>query len=110
MTHPGESDTNWRTHHAEASACAINHELVEFVRQELADNLGVRGQALPEYGIAKVAQYAAQVARAQALGFDPDLLRMSDEECDAAMLRLAQEAVAAGQPVWVLGGRPDDDA
>ncbi len=45
-------------------------------------DLGVTGQALPEYGIAKVANYAAQVARAQALGFDPDLLRLSDEEAD----------------------------
>jgi len=98
------SDTDWRRVHANGAEKAIRHPLVAYVMDELADNLGVKGQALPGYGIAKVANYAAQVARAQALGFDPELLRMSDEEADAQGLALARSAVAAGKPVWAIRG------
>jgi ketopantoate reductase len=98
---------DWKKAHAQACEPAIRHELVEIVIAELLDNLGLKGQALPEYGIRKVATYAAQVARAQALSFDPDLLRLSDEEADAAILAVARQAVAAGKPTWAIRG---DDA
>lgn len=95
---------DWKQAHADACTAAVDHPLVKEIRDELAENLGVRGQALPEYGIAKVASYAAQVARAQALGFDPDLLRLSDDEAEAAVLALARQAVATGKPTWVMRG------
>lgn len=94
--------SDWKQCHANESEKAVDHEMVAYVRGELAENLGVTGQALPEYGIRKVALYAAQVARAQALGFDPELLRLSDEEADEHALRLAQIAVEAGKPVWLI--------
>jgi hypothetical protein len=81
----------------------LNHSLVESVIEEQMGNLGT-DSALVRYGLAKIATYAAQVARAQALGFDPDLLRLSPEEANDEQLRLARAAVAAGKPVWSLDG------
>lgn len=52
--------------------------------------------------LTKIATYAAQVARAQALGFDPELLRLSADEADTAMLAQARMAVASGKPVWLI--------
>lgn len=96
---------DWKKHHANESEKALKHPLVKDVMEELAGNLGIRGQALPEYGIAKVAAYAASVARAQALGFDPDLLRLSPEEANSELLALAERAARSGVPVWALGKR-----
>jgi hypothetical protein len=83
---------------------ALDHELVRGVMAEFADNMGFKLEGLPGYGMLKVAVYVAQVARAQALGFDPDLLRVSDEEAEAEQLALARAAVAAGKPTWVIRG------
>ena len=72
--------SDWKLQHANEAEKALEHDLVKYVMEELLDNLGLTGQALPAYGVRKVAIYAAQVARAQALGFDPELLRLSNEE------------------------------
>jgi hypothetical protein len=96
--------SDWKKVHANAAEAALRHDLVKGVMAELASNLGVAGQPLPEYGIAKVASYAAQVARAQALGFDPNLLRLSDAEADADLLAIARKAVETGSPTWVIRG------
>ena len=90
---------DWKIDHANASEKALEHDLVKGVVEEFADNMGFKLEGLPKYGLMKVCGYVAQVARAQALGFDPDLLRMSDEEADAQMLKKARMAVAAGKPV-----------
>lgn len=91
--------SDWRQDHANEAEKALDHELVTNVIEEFADNMGFKLEGLPKYGIYKVAMYVASVTRAQTLGFDPDLLRMSDEECEAEMLRKARSAVAAGKPV-----------
>lgn len=65
--------------HANKSDKALKHPLVIDVIDELIDNLGKKGDPLVKYGITKVAMYAAQVARAQALGIDPDDLRSTSK-------------------------------
>lgn len=76
---------------------------VESVMEEYASNMGFDPKhGLPAYGMMKVAMYAAQVARAQALGIDPELLRMSGEEQNSEILRRAAEAAFAGVPVIML--------
>lgn len=105
MTDP----TDWKQHHANEAEKAVVHPIVEDAADEFADNMGFKREGLPGHGLMKVASYAAQVARAQALGFDPELLLMSAEESDASALRLARLAAQAGKPVWLIvadgGGR-----
>lgn len=92
--------TDWKQQHANDAEKALDHDLVKDVIAEQMRNLGTDSK-LVEYGLHKIAMYTASVARAQALGFDPDLLRMSAEEANAAQLELAKAAVASGKPVWV---------
>lgn len=97
---------NWKNTHANESGKALETDLVKGVIEELLDNLhnnyGVPTTGLPLYGLHKVAMYAAQVARAQALGFDPELLRNTDEEADAQQIDLARKLVEAGVPTVVI--------
>lgn len=95
---------DWKRDHANASEAAIRHPMVLEVMQEFADNMGFKFEGLPRYGLMKIASYVAQIARAQALGFDPDLLRLSDEEANAQLLATARQAVAAGKPVLRVEG------
>lgn len=96
--------SEWKQAHADAADLTVAHPIVERVMAELRSNLGMSGDGLPAYGIAKVAHYAAQVARAQALGFDPDLLRMTAEDATSEQLRLAANAALLGIPVHMLDG------
>jgi hypothetical protein len=100
--------SDWRQHHADEAEHALAHPLVSEAIAELHGNLGSTGHALADYGIHKVAAVAAQVARAQALGFSPDLLRLSSEEADEEVLDLARRAAESGKPVWFIS--PEDDA
>lgn len=86
----------------------IAHELVVDVMAELRGNLGVADQGLPAYGISKVAHYTAMVAIAQTLGIDPDLLRLTNEQANSELLRIAAEAVALGIPVMQIDLRGDE--
>ena len=81
---------------------ALQHPLVEECIDELLGNLGLRGQALPRYGIRKVAHYAATVARAQALDIDPDALRTDAAEIAERRAMLTDAAIKAGKPVFVV--------
>jgi stalled ribosome rescue protein Dom34 len=98
--------TDWKTEHANESGKALKHPRVEHVIDELMGNLRT-DDALVRYGITKVAMVAAQVARAQCLGFDPDLLKMTEEEGNLAMIRRARQMMDAGVPT-VLVVAPDD--
>lgn len=93
---------DWKNEHANAASASIRHELVEEVISEFMANIGVVDTGLPAYGIRKVALYAAQVARADALGFDPNLLRMTAGEVESHQLDLAARAVLAGVPVHMF--------
>lgn len=64
-----------RDESAAAADVAVEHPLVEGAIAEFLDNVNLPGAGLPSYGVRKVAHYAAQVARAQALGIDADALR-----------------------------------
>jgi len=99
--------TDWKNDHANAANASIEHELVEGVIEEFMDNIGLADKGLPAYGIRKVARYAAMVARAHALGFDPNLLRMSNSEATSHQLDLAARAVALGIPVHMIEADPD---
>lgn len=99
--------TDWKNKHANDSLKALEHEIVRDVEREYIDNMrgyGVDlGKGLPSYGLHKVMLYVAQVARAQALGFDPDLLHATPAEATEAQLELARQMVEAGMPVTVIG-------
>lgn len=94
--------SDWKNEHANKASASIKHELVEGVIEEFMDNIGVADKGLPAYGIRKVAHYAAMVARADALGFDPNLLRLTPDEATSLQLELAARAVFEGVPTWVL--------
>jgi len=96
--------TDWRDAIANEAHHATEHPLVADVIAELLDNLGLAPGGLPEYGIQKVAHYAAMVSRAQTLGIDPDLMRLSNEEATSLQLELAAQAVADGVPVHLIEG------
>lgn len=95
------SDDDWKQQLADHADRAIQHPLVTDVVDELMRNLGT-GSPLVEYGIRKVAHYAATVARAQALGIDPDDLRLAPGEAHRAMQRQARAAVSAGLPTTLI--------
>lgn len=104
--------SNWKEQHANQANEVFKHELVMGVIEEFTDNC-VRNFAVPKddalfrYGLKKCMGYAAQVARAQALGIDPDALRMDGVEVTEAQLRLIEMAYGAGKPVFFV---TDDDA
>lgn len=93
---------DWKQQHADAANAAIEHPLVMAALQEYLENLGLDDSGLPAYGIRKVAAYAAQVARAQALGIDPEQLRLTPEEARSVQLRFAADAVLGGTPTFII--------
>jgi hypothetical protein len=93
---------NWKQHHADAAEKALDNEMVQNALTEFAGNMGFKRDGLPEYGLTKIVSYVAQVARAEALGFDPELLRLSSEEADEQLLKLAAMAAEQGKPVWTF--------
>lgn len=94
---------DWKQRHANDSETATEHELVLHAVRNIADNLGIGESGIAWNALLKVAQVSAQVARAQALGFDPALLRLTAEEADDDLVRRAAEIVLAGVPVHVIG-------
>ncbi len=94
-------ESDWKRVHADEAEKALEHELVKDVIDEQMFNLGTNDDWV-RYGFMKVAHYAASVARAQALGIDPDLLRLSPEEANSEVLRLAAEAVVDGIPTHLI--------
>jgi hypothetical protein len=98
---------DWKQHHADTAEKALEHPLAAGYRDEFVDNMrrnfGVDlGDGLPAAGLAKVCSAVAQVARAEALGFDPELLRLSPEEADRVLLQRAVIAARTGKPVWAI--------
>lgn len=97
---------DWKQAHANAAEHALQHPLVQDVMQEFLHNIGRPNGALERYGLTKVASYAAQVARAEALGIDPETLRMDDAEIAEHQRMLIDAAYRAGKPVVVVAA-PD---
>lgn len=104
--------TDWKRDHANAAEHALDHPVVRDVMDEYLGNMQARGSALARYGLVKCMSYVAQVARAEALGIDPDTLRTTPEEAAGHMSALADAARRAGKPVIVVAseGAPDADA
>lgn len=96
-------DLDWKQRHANDSETATEHELVMNAVANIAQNLGILKGSLPWLALLKIANVAAQVARAEALGFDPDLLRLTEDEANDEATRRAAELVLAGVPVRVIG-------
>jgi stalled ribosome rescue protein Dom34 len=99
--------TKWKQDHANASEHAFKHELVVGVIEEYLDNLshnfGVsKDDAFVRYGLKKCMSYAAQVARAEALNIDPDLLRADAAAITEQQTIIIEEAERAGVPVIVV--------
>ncbi len=95
--------SNWKQTIADRAATVIAHDLVQDVCREQADNFRIPYSGLHQYGLEKIAIYAATVAIAQSLGINPDLLRLTPEEANAELMRAAAEAVGQGVPTFVLG-------
>jgi hypothetical protein len=93
--------TDWKQHHANEAEKAVYHPMVQHVIEEFARNMKISLDGLPRYG-QKIATYAAQVARAQTLGIDPELLRLTADEYNSEALRLAAEATFRGIPTYVI--------
>lgn len=93
------SNGDWKKIHADEAEKVWRHKLVQDVLDEFAGNMGFKREGLPEYGLMKIVNYVAQCARADALGFDPELLRHTPEEAEAAILDRARRMVLAGKPV-----------
>lgn len=86
---------DWKQKLAEDADGALKHDLVTSVIDEYIDNMSPvvdLSKGLPRYGLTKIAHYVAIVARAQALGIDPDLVRLSATEANKQMLALAKRA------------------
>ena len=98
--------SDWRQEHANEAEKALRHHLVQYVMEEFANNMGFKLDGLPKYGLMKVASYAAQVARAQALGIDPEDLRSTPEEHDRQMLDLVALFQEQCKPVVIV--RPEE--
>lgn len=96
----------WKNTHANESYEAVKHPLVQRVIAEFAENMNFPLEGLPRYGLEKIAMYAAQVARAQCLGFDPDLLRLTPDEYNALAMERAAELVYGGVPTFVIPDTP----
>ncbi len=95
----GMMTTDWKQDFANEAEQAVLHDMTDRVIGELLDNLQTDRNGLPYYGILKVCNIVAQVARAQALGIDPETLRMTSEESVAALQNRLQVFVDAGLPV-----------
>lgn len=61
---------------SDAASEAIDHEIVQNAITELISNMKLPSKGLHVYGMNKIAHHAAVVARAFALGIDPDELRI----------------------------------
>ena len=76
--------------------------IVQTVMEEFAQNMRFSLEGLPGYGLAKVAGYAATVARAQALGVDVDDLMVTTEEFRDWATQFTAEQVYEGVPVVLI--------
>jgi DNA-binding MurR/RpiR family transcriptional regulator len=101
----GAIERDWKQDFANDAEKAINHDLVRFVVEEFIDNMSPSvdlSKGLPRYGLTKIMHYAAMVARAQAIGIDPETLRLDAKEATAEMIALAEHAHRLGKPVIVI--------
>lgn len=102
------TDDDWKQRFANDAEKALDHDLVKGVIDEQIGNLNREGDSLARYGLTKIAMYAATVARAQALGIDPELLRLTSQEVTSNQLRLAAEATYRGVPTFMIEASEDD--
>ncbi len=109
--------SDWKKKHANDSERAIDHYIVKPILEEFEDNLRHNpdvaakafDSALFRYGFRKCLSYVAQIARAEALGIDPETLRGRPEEITERQMELARMAVEMGKPVWVIEESPAAD-
>lgn len=91
----------------------LDHPIAKDVIDEFKDNLKRNPDVKPDsglwnYGLMKILTHVSQIARAQALGIDPEQLRMSEEEQAAWCELLAQTASDAGKDVFVVTPPSED--
>lgn len=91
---------DWKQKHADDSEEGVlNHPLVVRQMESFARNMGFELEGLPRMGLLQIVSVSAQVARAHALGFDPELLRLAPHEADEQNLAIARKLVEQGKPV-----------
>jgi hypothetical protein len=99
--------SDWKQDFANDAEKALDHAIVKETVDEYVDNMkhnyGVDlSKGLPYVGLSKVRMAVALVARAQALGMDPDLLRLSNDEANADIIAMARRFHEAGKPVFIV--------
>lgn len=87
---------------ADAAYAAVDHPTVRQAMEEYAENMRFELSGLPAYGLEKVARYAAMVARCQAVGVDPDEMRLTPAESRSALLHKAADLVYEGIPTMLI--------
>lgn len=91
-------DPDWKQKHADACDAILDEPVVQDVITEQVRNVTqdfAPGDVCSRHIVTalclrKIAVYAAQVARAHALGIPVDLLKLTPEEAREALLRFAQ--------------------
>jgi hypothetical protein len=98
------TDHDWKKQFANDAERAILHPLTQENIDELLFNLRSDRNGLPYYGILKLCNVVAQVARADAMGIDPELLRLSADEVNEWLGKMIEAFADAGKPVIVVDG------
>ena len=93
---------DWKQKHANDSEKSLEHKLVKDAIDEFLFNLKTDKNSFVYYGIMKVAMYVASIARAQALGFDPKLLRLTPDEGNERLLNFAAQLVLKDKDVTII--------
>jgi hypothetical protein len=98
---------DWKQDFANDAEKAMDHSIVTETVDEyvlnMRSNYGVDlSKGLPRMGLAKVMMAVALAARAQALGIDPDRLRLSDDEATEEMVAMLQRFHEAGKPAMIV--------
>src|SRR5690606_31814571 len=101
----GKGMNDWKQAHADEAERFAQHPLIEDVLSEFADNMNFQRKGLPEYGLWKIVGYVAQVVLARARGFEPDVLRMNNDEFMEVQRRRMNHLVDAGVPVIMTDGQ-----
>jgi len=100
----------WKIAHANEAESYVFAEgdglvpILDRVVREFAENMGFEYAGLPRYGLVKIVAYTAHVVLARARGFDPELLRLTNDEVNAQMLTIMDALAKADVPVIVPDG------
>lgn len=95
---------DWKQQFANEVDKAIAHPITQEAIDELLFNLRSSRNRMEYYGLLKICNVVGHIARAQALGIDPETLRMTDDEASEVVRDRIRAVADAGNPVIVVDG------